>query len=145
MERVRVDRATLQPYQRGPSAFRGTAFQGHRFSGACGFPGACGQPPGQVVETTTTMVRPILILSPFFSRWAAYMRRLLSQVPLVEPRVLDEPVAVGQLEQGVVAGGVLVVDDQAALPAGGELAMEGADLVTSLDDDRMRGGRLGQG
>ena len=32
------------------------------------------------------MVRPILILSPFFSRWAAYMRRLLSQVPLVEPR-----------------------------------------------------------
>jgi len=48
--------------------------------------GACGQPPGQVAETTTTMVRPILILSPFFSRWAAYMRRLLSQVPLVEPR-----------------------------------------------------------
>jgi hypothetical protein len=52
---------------------------------------------------------------------------------------------VGQLEQGVVAGGVLVVDDQAALAAGGELAMEGADLVTSLDDDRMGGVRLGQG
>jgi len=52
---------------------------------------------------------------------------------------------VSQLEQGVVAGGVLVVDDQAALPAGGELGMEGADLFTGLDDDRMGGGRLGQG
>src|ERR1700732_4924068 len=47
--------------------------------------------------------------------------------------VLDKPVAVSQLEQGVVAGGVLVVDDQAALPAGGELGMEGADLFTGLD------------
>src|SRR6266699_4890009 len=59
--------------------------------------------------------------------------------------VLDEPVAVGQLEQGVVAGGVLVIDDQAALPAGGELGVEGADLVAGLDDDRMGGGSLGEG
>ena len=51
----------------------------------------------------------------------------------------------GQLEQGVVAGGVLVIDDQAALPAGGELGVEGADLVAGLDDDRMGGGGLGEG
>ena len=31
-------------------------------------------------------VRPILILSPFFSRWAANIRRPLSQVPFVERR-----------------------------------------------------------
>src|SRR6266516_1699524 len=59
--------------------------------------------------------------------------------------VLDEPVAVGQLEQGVVAGGVLVIDDEASLPAGGELGVESAGLVAGLDNDRMGGGGLGQG
>jgi hypothetical protein len=34
----------------------------------------------------TMTVRPIFTLSPRLSRWAAKMRRLLSQVPLVEPR-----------------------------------------------------------
>ena len=32
------------------------------------------------------MVRPILTLSPFLRRWAANIRRPLSQVPLVELR-----------------------------------------------------------
>jgi hypothetical protein len=32
------------------------------------------------------VVRPILTLSPFFSRWAENMRRPLSQVPFVELR-----------------------------------------------------------
>jgi len=41
---------------------------------------------GAQVDTTTMTVRPILILSPFFSRWALKMRRPLSQVPLVELR-----------------------------------------------------------
>jgi len=31
-------------------------------------------------------VRPILILSPFFRRWAENIRRPLSQVPFVELR-----------------------------------------------------------
>jgi hypothetical protein len=44
----------------------------------------CGH-PGQTDRTVTT-VRPILTLSPFLSRWAANMRRPLSQVPLVELR-----------------------------------------------------------
>src|SRR5215470_4985029 len=51
----------------------------------------------------------------------------LVDAAVVEPgaiggvEVLDEPEAVRQLEQGVVAGGVLVADHQAALPAGGEV------------------------
>src|SRR6266571_1737383 len=39
-------------------------------------------------DTTVTTVCPILILSPFFSRWGAWMRRPLREVPLVEPRSL---------------------------------------------------------
>ncbi len=39
-------------------------------------------------DTTVTTVWPSLILSPFFSGWGAWMRRPLSQVPLVEPRSL---------------------------------------------------------
>ena len=38
------------------------------------------------VDAMTMTVRPILTLSPFFSRWALYMRRPLSQVPFVELR-----------------------------------------------------------
>jgi hypothetical protein len=38
------------------------------------------------VDRTVMVVCPIQILSPFLSRWAAWMRRLFSQVPLVEPR-----------------------------------------------------------
>src|SRR5260221_318990 len=39
-------------------------------------------------DTTVTTVCPIFILSPFLSRWGAWIRRPLSQVPLVEPRSL---------------------------------------------------------
>src|SRR5689334_16380125 len=59
--------------------------------------------------------------------------------------VLDEPVAVGWLEQSVVAGRVLVVEHQAALPAGGELGVEDVRLVTGLDGDRLGRGALGDG
>jgi anti-sigma regulatory factor (Ser/Thr protein kinase)/anti-anti-sigma regulatory factor len=50
--------------------------------------------------------------------------------------VLYVPVAVRELEQAVLAGGMLVADDQGTLPAGGELLVEGAGLAAGLDDDR---------
>ena len=60
-------------------------------------PGVCGPFPSSpsqaapipalgYVDAMTMTVRPILTLSPFFSRWALYMRRPLSHVPLVELR-----------------------------------------------------------
>ena len=49
--------------------------------------------------------------------------------------VLDVPEAVSRLEEGMMAGGVLVVDHQGALSAGGELGVEDAGLVPGLDDD----------
>jgi signal transduction histidine kinase len=49
--------------------------------------------------------------------------------------VLDVPEAVSRLEEGMMAGGVLVVDNQGALSAGGELGVEDAGLVPGLDDD----------
>jgi hypothetical protein len=43
------------------------------------------RPVGQA-ETTRIVVRPIRILSPFLSAWAANMRRPLRKVPFVELR-----------------------------------------------------------
>src|SRR5690348_3741189 len=51
--------------------------------------------------------------------------------------VLDEPVAVRWLEEGVVARGVVVVDDQRTLPPRGELGVEDPGLVADLDGDRL--------
>ena len=39
-----------------------------------------------VIRATTITVCPILILSPFFSRCGAWIRRPFSQVPFFEPR-----------------------------------------------------------
>jgi two-component system OmpR family sensor kinase len=59
--------------------------------------------------------------------------------------VLDVPEAVSRLEEGMMAGGVLVVDNQGALSAGGELGVEDAGLVSGLDDDRLGGPGFGEG
>ena len=59
--------------------------------------------------------------------------------------VFDPPEAMGELEDGVVAGGVLVVDGQRALPARGELGVEDLGLVAHLEGDRLRAAGLGQG
>ena len=82
----------------------------------------------------------------------AFLQALsLVNATVVEPgavggvQVLDEPEAVGQLEQGVLAGGVLIADYQAALSARGELLVEGVRLAAGLDDDRLGRRSLGQG
>src|SRR5262252_3582537 len=59
--------------------------------------------------------------------------------------VLDEPQVVGDLETGVVSGGELVVDDDAALAACREGATEAVTLVPELDDQRSAGGRIDKG
>ena len=52
------------------------------------YAGPGGGPGGIQADITIITVWPILILSPFFTRWAAWIRRPLSHVPLVEPRSL---------------------------------------------------------
>ena len=59
--------------------------------------------------------------------------------------VLDVPEAMSGLEEGVMAGGVIVVDDQCALPACGEFGMEDAGLAADLDGDGRGGSRVGKG
>src|SRR6266705_897482 len=45
----------------------------------------------------------------------------------------------------MVAGRVLVVEHQAALPAGSELGVEDVGVAAGLDGDRLGGGALGDG
>ena len=59
--------------------------------------------------------------------------------------VLDVPQAMSGLEEGVMAGGVVIVDDQCALPARGEFGMEDAGLAADLEGDGRGGSRVGQG
>jgi hypothetical protein len=68
------------PGRCGPSAYA---------PGRSGTRPACGRrirEPAQVADITVMTVWPILILSPFFSPCGPWMRRPLSQVPLVERR-----------------------------------------------------------
>ena len=63
----------------------------------------------------------------------------------MEPEVFHVPEAVGVLEAGVVAGGMLVADGQRALAPGGEGGVEDVGPVSGLDDERLSGGAIGQG
>ena len=62
----------------GHNGHNGAASSGRTAAGSLSF--------WRQAETPVMMVRPILNLSPFFSRWALNMRRPFSQVPFVELR-----------------------------------------------------------
>src|ERR1017187_8607254 len=51
----------------------------------------------------------------------------------------------GELEQGVVTGGPVVLDGQVSYPPRGEIGVEDAGLVSGLDDERLFGQPVGQG
>jgi hypothetical protein len=59
--------------------------------------------------------------------------------------VFDVPKAMGELEQGVVAGGVVVADGQRALAPRGEFGVKDAGLIAGLDDKRLAGEPVGEG
>ncbi len=132
--RVRVDRATLQPYQRGPWHFA-PLLAGHLCwllsSGSGRHHRHDGAPDPDLVP----------LLQPLGGDDAA----------AVEPgavgraEVFDVPQAVRGQEEGVVAGGMLVVDHQRALAPRGELGVEDTRLAAGLDDDRRGGTRVGEG
>src|ERR1039457_3765189 len=51
----------------------------------------------------------------------------------------------GELEQGVVTGGPVVLDGQVSHPPRGEIGVEDAGLVSGLDDERQFGQPVGEG
>ena len=59
--------------------------------------------------------------------------------------ILDIPKTVSEQEVGVLARGTLIVENQRALPADGEVVVEDAGLISGLDDERLGRRSLGEG
>ena len=95
--------------------------------------------------STVMTVRPIRILSPFFSHWVAWMRRPFSQVPLVEPRSSTYHRPRATWKRAWRPEAEFVVDDEAAFPAYGEFGIEGAAAAGRLDAQGPGRHRLGTG
>src|SRR6516225_1805153 len=113
--RVRVDGVTLQPYQRGPCHLSRAAGSGRRDD-----------------DDGASDLDLVALLQPLGGEDAAPVEpRAVSGV-----EVLDVPETVGGLEEAVLAGRMLIVDDQRALAARGEVLVEDVSLVLGLDDDR---------
>src|SRR5580698_8021957 len=128
MGRVRVDKATLQPYQRGPWYLRPSPGNARSLRRHHEYDGA-------------SDLDLVALLQPLGREDAAPVEP--GAVGGVE--VFGVPVAMGGLEEGVLAGGVLIADDQRALPARGEFGVEDAGIVADLDDDRLGAPAFGEG